>query len=89
MPTLTLSPESTLPADGFAGALAGRVWRPELGGPSVVAIREDGIHDISATFPTMSELCAASDPAQALARGERRADRGPRHAACEQRRILA
>ncbi len=76
MPTLTLSPESTLPADGFAGALAGRVWRPELQGPSVVAIREDGIHDISAAFPTMSELCAASDPAKALrvAKGERIGD---------------
>ncbi len=76
MPTLTLKPESTLPADGLAGALAGRVWRPELQGPSVVAIREDGVHDISAAFPTMSELCAASNPAQALreARGERIGD---------------
>ncbi len=76
MPTMKLSPESILPADGLAGALAGRVWRPELGGPSVVAIREDGVYDISAAFPTMSGLCAASDPAQALreARGDRIGD---------------
>jgi fumarylacetoacetate (FAA) hydrolase family protein len=73
---MKLSPESILPADGLAGALAGRVWRPELGGPSVVAIREDGVYDISAAFPTMSGLCAASDPAQALreARGDRIGD---------------
>ncbi len=76
MPTLTLKPDTILPADGTAGALAGRVWRPELKGPSVVAVREDGVHDISAAFPTMSDLCAASDPAKALraAEGERIGD---------------
>ncbi len=76
MPALTLVPETTLPADGVAGALAGRIWRPELQGPSVVAIRADGVHDISAAFPTMSELCATPDPAKALrdARGERICD---------------
>ncbi len=76
MPTLTLKPETTLPSDGTAGALAGRVWRPDLRGPSVVAIRADGVHDISAAFPTMSELCAATDPAKALreAKGERIGD---------------
>ena len=62
-----------LPDDGAAGALAGRVWRPELGGPSVVAVREDGVFDVSDAFPTMRDLCEADDPAGALraASGER------------------
>ncbi len=34
---LNLTEKATLPSDGYAGALAGRVWRPELDGPSVVA----------------------------------------------------
>jgi len=55
-----------LPADGFAGALAGRVWRPELGGPSVAAIRADGVYDISKSFATMRDLCETADPAAAL-----------------------
>ena len=61
-----------LPVDGTAGALAGRVWRPEVEGPSVVAIRAEGVIDISATFATMRDLCEAADPAAALraAKGE-------------------
>jgi fumarylacetoacetate (FAA) hydrolase family protein len=60
--------------DDFAGAaLMGRIWRPDLAGPSVVAIRQDGVFDITEDFPTASQLAAAADPAQALraARGER------------------
>ncbi|XOC81519.1 fumarylacetoacetate hydrolase family protein [Microvirga sp. M2] len=61
-----------LPVDGYRGALAGRVWRPGLG-PCVVAIREEGVIDISATCATMSELAAGADPARTLsgAAGER------------------
>jgi fumarylacetoacetate (FAA) hydrolase family protein len=55
-----------LPEDGLAGALAGRVWRPELSGPSVVAIRAEGVIDITSRFPTMRDLCEADDPAAAL-----------------------
>ena len=60
--------------DDFAGAaLMGRIWRPDLAGPSVVAIRQDGVFDITDEFPTASQLAAAADPAGALraARGER------------------
>ena len=55
-----------LPEDGCTGALAGRVWRPDAHGPSVVAIRADGVFDISKSFPTMRDLCEAPDPAAAL-----------------------
>ena len=55
-----------LPDDGTAGALAGRVWRPDVDGPAVVAIRADGVFDVSATFPTMRDLWEEADPAAAL-----------------------
>ncbi len=61
-----LTPATTLPEDGFAGALAARVWRPDLGGPAVVAVREGGLIDISKTFPTMRDLCEDASPAEAL-----------------------
>src|SRR3982751_2003001 len=64
MPPMDLS--SSLPNDGYAGALAGRVWRPEVGGPSVVAVRSDGVFDLSRQCPTMRDLCEADDPAGAL-----------------------
>ena len=66
MTTLNLREETTLPADPFAGALAGRVWRPDVNGPSVVAVRDNGVFDISAAFPTMRDLCEAPSPAEAL-----------------------
>ena len=70
---LTLNASETLPADGFAGALAGRVWRPDVEGPSIVAVRADGMFDITAAFPTMRDLCETADPAANLraVRGER------------------
>ena len=73
MPALTLDSATTLPRDGTAGALAGRVWRPDLGGPSVVAVRQDGVYDVTARFPTMRDLTESPDPAEALrgAAGER------------------
>jgi len=65
-----MTEELTLPSDGTAGALAGRVWRPDLQGPSVVAIRRDGVYDISRLAPTMRDLCEADDPAGMVRSGE-------------------
>ena len=64
---MQIDPKSTLPTDSTAGTLVGRVWRPELGGPSVVAIRQDGVFDISRSFPTMRDLTEAPDPAAGVA----------------------
>ncbi|HRE20469.1 MAG TPA: fumarylacetoacetate hydrolase family protein [Rhabdaerophilum sp.] len=61
-----LDARSALPVDAGSAALAGRVWRPELGGPSVVAVREGVVVDISRRFPTMRDLCETPDPAAAL-----------------------
>ena len=66
MSNLRLAASASLPRDGYAGALAGRIWRPDVGGPSVVALRADGVFDVSAAFATVRDLCEAPDPAAAL-----------------------
>ena len=73
MKSMRLTEAATLPADGWAGALAGRVWRPDVEGPSVVALRADGVYDVSAAFATSRDLCEAPGAASALraAKGER------------------
>jgi fumarylacetoacetate (FAA) hydrolase family protein len=62
----TLDQKSTLPADGFAGALIGRAWLPAEDGPAVVLVRQDGVYDISGAAPTMSGLLNGNDPLAAL-----------------------
>jgi fumarylacetoacetate (FAA) hydrolase family protein len=61
-----IDPNTILPLDYAEATLAGRVFRPDVGGPSVVACRPDGVYDISKTFATMSQLAAVPDPAKAL-----------------------
>ena len=65
--------DTTLPADAGRATLAGRVWRPDVEGPAVVAVRADGVYDVTKAAPTMRDLCEAQDPAAALraAAGER------------------
>lgn len=57
--------ESTLPHDGYAGVLIGRVYDPRVSGPSPVVVREDGVFDISSSFATVRDLCELPDPASA------------------------
>lgn len=63
----TADAAAMLPVDGTAGTLAGRVFDPAAGGPSVVAIREAGVVDVSRHFATMRALTELADPAAALA----------------------
>jgi fumarylacetoacetate (FAA) hydrolase family protein len=63
---MRLTASATLPQDGAAGALVARIWRPDLGGPSVCAVRADGLYDVTASFPTVRDLCEQADPAGAL-----------------------
>ena len=58
-----MTPEATLPHDAARAALAGRVWRPDVGGPSVVAIRGASVVDITHAYPTMSVLTESANPA--------------------------
>jgi fumarylacetoacetate (FAA) hydrolase family protein len=60
-----LSPERALPPDAADACLVGRVWRPDVGGPSVVRLDGQDVLDITRTFPTMSHLCEMADPAAA------------------------
>jgi fumarylacetoacetate (FAA) hydrolase family protein len=64
---------TVLPRDAASAALAGRIWRPDVAGPSVVAVRPEGVFDITHVFATVRDLCEADDPASALrqAKGER------------------
>lgn len=59
----------TLPKDGTAGALAGRAWRPDVEGPAVVAVRADGVYDISRHAPTMRDLAERADAAAIVKSG--------------------
>lgn len=45
------------------GTFVGRVWRPDLGGPSLVVLRDGALYDItSKATPTMRDLLELSDP---------------------------
>jgi fumarylacetoacetate (FAA) hydrolase family protein len=72
----TLTAESILPDDGTSGTLVGRAWLPRLNGPAVIAVRGDGVFDVTAGFATVSALCEEEDPAAALRafKGERIGD---------------
>ena len=57
-----------LPDDGLQGTLVGRVWAPlgAVAGPAVVALRPEGVFDLSAHYPTMSTLLDTLAPAEAV-----------------------
>ena len=57
-----------LPDDACAGTLLGRVWSPNgpTPGPMVVAIRADGVFDVSAHWPTVADVLDELNPADAL-----------------------
>jgi fumarylacetoacetate (FAA) hydrolase family protein len=63
---ITLTTKELLPEDGTKGTLVGRVWLPQANGPAVAVIRDDGVFDVTARFPTVSALCEQRDPAAAL-----------------------
>jgi fumarylacetoacetate (FAA) hydrolase family protein len=65
-PAIRPDAAAALPADAARATLVGRAWRPELGGPSVVAVRDGVLLDVSRSFPTVRDLCEAPDPAAAL-----------------------
>jgi fumarylacetoacetate (FAA) hydrolase family protein len=62
-----LDHQNILPADWHHACLVGRVWRPDVQGPSVVVVRDGALLDISETFPTMRDLCEAQKPAASVA----------------------
>ncbi len=57
-----LTVADSLPADHERATLVGRAWLPEAEGPTVVRVTADGVFDLSAIAPTMSELLEFADP---------------------------
>src|SRR5580765_4357594 len=71
---MTLSPNEILPDDRYSGTLVGRVWvEGEVAGPRTAVAREDGLFDLSALAPTLSDLFEMPDPAKKVRshKGER------------------
>ncbi|GAB7554314.1 fumarylacetoacetate hydrolase family protein [Novosphingobium sp. 11B] len=66
---MDLSPAAILPADPEA-LLFGRVWRPDVSGPSLVRVDGERLTDVTRAFPTARDLCEALDPAAALRAAE-------------------
>lgn len=66
MPLDTAAPFA-LPEDAEAATLVGRVFRPDVDGPSVVALRDGQLIDITASVVTMRDLCEDQDPARVAA----------------------
>ena len=48
----------------MSGALAGRVWLPDVAGPAVVSVRADGFYNLGNAVATMSDLAETRDPAR-------------------------
>jgi fumarylacetoacetate (FAA) hydrolase family protein len=53
--------------DDPAGRYVGRIWRPDVAGPSVVTVADGDVFDITSAFPTVRDLCETPDPASAAA----------------------
>jgi fumarylacetoacetate (FAA) hydrolase family protein len=65
-PAMTLTARTTLPGDAASAVLVGRVWRPDVAGPSVIVVRGNDVIDVTGSFPTISDLCERSAPAAAV-----------------------
>lgn len=60
MINLVDNPRDVLPVDLEAATLVGRLQTAE--GPCVVVVRDDLVYDITATYPTLSDLLESGDP---------------------------
>ena len=67
-----------LPEDFGQGTFAGRVWRPDVAGPSVVRLDPGGVVDVTGSWATMRDLVEEPAAAAALRAASGRAYRRPR-----------
>jgi fumarylacetoacetate (FAA) hydrolase family protein len=61
-----LSSARALPDDHARAELIGRVWRSDIGGPTVVRVRDGYIEDLSPVAPTSTQLLNIDDPVAAI-----------------------
>ncbi|PHM21164.1 MAG: fumarylacetoacetate hydrolase [Curvibacter sp. PD_MW3] len=64
-----LTPENCLPTDAARATLVGRLWI-EGTGPVLVQVRPDGVYDLGAVAPTMSDLLECPDAAAAVRKNQ-------------------
>ena len=57
---------SALPLDAERATLIGRVWDPAAGGPSVVAVVDAQVLDLSSSFATMRDVTEHANPLAAV-----------------------
>jgi fumarylacetoacetate (FAA) hydrolase family protein len=63
-----VTPADILPTDGSSGTLVGRLWvGAPIAGPRTIAVREDGVFDLSRLAPTLSDLFDLPDPGASVA----------------------
>ncbi len=67
---LAESMNDALPQDVETATLVGRVFVPEFAGPATVVVRGEHLVDISASFPTMTDLTEQSQPLAAVRAAE-------------------
>jgi fumarylacetoacetate (FAA) hydrolase family protein len=77
----TLSPAQTLPRDAQRATLIGRLWQPGIG-PTLVAVHDGGLHELSGLAPTASQLLEGDDVA-ARVRAAVQGGQAPRIAALD------
>ena len=58
-------PMASLPVDQSDALLIGRVWDPDVEGPTPVVVRDGDVLDVSLAYPTIRDLCEVADPAAA------------------------
>jgi fumarylacetoacetate (FAA) hydrolase family protein len=62
-----LTPHDILPLDASQAVLVGRLYDPEVKGPSVVVLQGDRLVDVSVLAATMTDLLESEDPVALLA----------------------
>ncbi len=55
-----------LPDEQSRATLVGRVWRPDVEGPSLVSVQDGELFDLSGVAPTCSQLLELADPVAAI-----------------------
>jgi fumarylacetoacetate (FAA) hydrolase family protein len=61
-----LEVERALPEDASRAELVGRVWQPDVNGPTLVRVRDNDVFDLSPVAATCSDLLNLDDPVGAI-----------------------